>query len=81
MPRRYVVRRAHRSYGAPFNFGHLRHAVPLLEPHEWGNVAQALCGLVPRKGWDTRPCPDMATAETVTCPRCRRWLIELKGEV
>jgi hypothetical protein len=78
MPRRLVVRRAVRYYTAsPFGLGHLRHAVRVLEPQgilRPGDTAQALCGLVPQKGWDTRPTPDMATAETVTCPRCRRWL-------
>ena len=78
MPSRYVVRRARRSYLAQFNRGHLCHAVPLLDPRDIlhaGDTAQALCGLMPRRGWDTRPMPDVATIETVTCPLCRKRLL------
>jgi hypothetical protein len=81
MPRQLVVRQALRRFPIRFSpaghLGHLCHAVPLLDSQDIlraGDTAQALCGLVPQKGWDTRPCPDLATAETVTCPRCRRWL-------
>lgn len=72
MPRRLVVRRALYPYPIKARQGHLHvhrlyHAVPLLEP-------QALCGLTPRKGWDTQTMPDTATRKTVTCPKCRKWL-------
>ena len=82
MSRRLVVRQALRRFPIRFSpadhLGHLRHAVRVLEPQgtlRAGDTAQALCGLVPQKGWDTRPMPDVATAETVTCPKCRKWLL------
>jgi hypothetical protein len=74
--RRYVLRRAVHHYPVAGGLGRLRHAVPLLEPDDWpGTVAQALCGLQPRKGWSSQVAPFDATAEAVTCPKCRRWLL------
>ena len=77
MSRRFVARRTQRSYLAPFNRGHLCHAVPLLDPRDIlhaGDTAQALCGLVPRKGWDWAPLSNLTIAEQATCLRCRRLL-------